>query len=192
MMSELLDYRGMPIGRVGESKPLPEDGPQYQIDPMDLIRAIEQKKKTLNGEAAIARREYVPLAKVEKAIAFWKSVYFRVTAEGRLLNGIEAYELGDPRRTPATQVDKGPYIAMCNLMALEAIRMMGEHMPTSEDAVTLAFASDREKEIAGFWKETFAPTAFQVEWAWKAALAVMAGEPHATKEVLEDYREQLP
>jgi hypothetical protein len=192
MMSDLVDYRGMPIGRVGESRPLPDDGPRYQIDPMDLIRAIEQKQKTMKGEAAIARREHVSIRKVEEAISFWKRVYFGTTAEGRLLNGIEAYELGDPKRTPAAKVDKGPYIAMCNLMALEAVKMMGDHMPTSEDAITLAFATDREREIAKFWKDNFAPTEFQVEWAWKGALAVMAGEPTATNEILEEYKSQLP
>lgn len=181
---------GMPIGRVGESIQLPDDHPQ--IDPMDLIRAIEQRRKTLKEIPAIARRAPVSIKGVEKAIAFWKKVYFANTVEGRLLNGIEAYELGDPKKTPATMVDKAPYIAMCNLMALEAIRRMGESMPTSEDAVTLAFATEREKEISKFWKENFAPTSFQVEWAWKAALSVMAGEPHSTKEMLEDFKHQLP
>lgn len=187
-MSGIMDSRGMPIGRVGESQIVSS---QPSVDPMDLIRAIEQKQKTMKGEAAIARRENVPTRKIDKAVAFWKEIYFEATVDGRHLNGIEAYELGDPKKMPAAQVNKSIYISMCNLMALEAIRMMGELMPTSEDAVTLAFATEREMEISKFWKDNFAPTEFQVEWAWKAALAVMAGEPHSTQEMLEDFRHQL-
>ena len=77
-------------------------------------------------------------------------------------------------------------------MALEAITMMGNNIPTSAHATLLAYATEREKEVAGFWKDNFAPTEFQVEWAWAAALAVMAGDPSATAELLDNYRDQLP
>jgi hypothetical protein len=81
---------------------------------------------------------------------------------------------------------------MSNLMALEAIKIMGEQMPTAEKAALLAFASDREKEIAVFWKDMFAPTEFQAQWAWQAVLAVLVGNPAAQNEILVNYKEQLP
>ena len=192
-MSGLVDANGLPIGRVGESVAPGADYIPPNIEKMaEVFAAVIQAKASQEGKAAIAQKVEVSRRKVESAISFWKPIYFNRTIDGRLLNGIEAYELGDPAKTPGTKCDKAPYIAMCNLMALEAIIMMGENMPTSAHATLLAYATEREKEIAGFWKKTFAPTEFQVEWAWSAALSVMAGEPHATAELLDNYREQLP
>jgi hypothetical protein len=187
----LVDANGLPIGQVGRSQVTNSDG----IDFSDLERLYEvvmQRSRTNKGIAAIERRVYVHPDKVEAAIRFWKPIYFNRTVEGRLMNGIEAYELGDPNKTPGVKCDKAPYIAMCNLMALEAIKMMGDQMPTAEKAEMLAFASDREKEIAVFWKNAFAPTLFQVNWAWAAVLAVLVGNPGAHSEMLVNYREQLP
>lgn len=191
-MSGLVDASGLPIGRVGESR---VSEPGLSKDPQDLARvwmAIEQKRASMEGEAAIAQLVNVPRKKIEIAVAFWKPLYFDVLIDGRHLNGIEAYELGDPSKTPEAKVNKSIYIAMCNLMALEGILMMGSNMPTSTEAVLLAFATKREKEVAAFWKKNFAPTEFQVEWAWKACLAVLAGDPSATAELLDNYRLQLP
>jgi hypothetical protein len=187
----LVDANGMPIGQAGMSQVTNSDG----IDFSDLERLYEvvmQRSRSNKGVAAIERRVYVQPGKVDAAIRFWKPIYFNRTVEGRLLNGIEAYELGDPAKTPGVKCDKGPYIAMCNLMALEAIKIMGDEMPTAEKASMLAFATDREKEISAFWKNMFAPTEFQANWAWNAVLAVLVGNPGAQSEILDKYREQLP
>lgn len=151
---------------------------------------VQKAKDEEPEHGALYRRVSVPLDKVEKALSFWKPIYFNITKEGRLLNGIEAYELGDPAIT--SQPNPAPYIAMCNMMALEALRRMGDHNPTQEDARLLAHGTQREKDIAAFWKETFHPTAFQAEWAWKAVMAVMSGAPAAVAEILDKYMDQLP
>lgn len=189
----LLGPDGIPIGQVGKS--VRPDGDRKGIDLEAvgrLYEMIEQRLRSDEGKAAIERRVSIHSRKVEAAISFWKPIYFSKVVDGRLLNGIEAYQLGDESRTAQSECDKAPYIAMCNLMALEAIRMMGDQMPTAEKAVLLAYASDREKEIAVFWKEIFSPTEFQAEWAWKAALSVLAGDPVATSEILDNYKLQLP
>ena len=135
---------------------------------------------------------------IEEAISFWRNVYLGTTvgkgSEARHLNGSEAYKLGSEEGAAELELkmDKAPYIAMCNLMALEALKMMGDQMPTTPEAAHLAFASEREKEICDFWHQTFAPTSFQAEWGWKAALSVMAGEPYSTEELLSNYKVQLP
>jgi len=187
----LVDLNGMPVGQVGRSKITDKNGINYE-DMNRLYEVILQRLKTNRKEGAIHRRIHISMQKVESAIAFWKKIYFENTIEGRFMNGIEAYELGDPVKTPGVKCDKGPYIAMCNLMALEAIRMMGDEMPTAEKAELLAFASDREKEISAFWKEVFAPTVFMAEWSWKAVLAVLVGNPAAISEILDNYQVQLP
>jgi len=188
----LLDGKGFPVGQVGQSKVPVTDASGFDPDEIArVLMVIMQQKQSKEGIAAIAQKVTIPTRKIELAISFWKPYFFDVLIEGRHYNGIEAYELGDPDKTPAAQVNQSVYIAMCNLMALEAMKMMGENMPTSTEAVLLAYATEREKEIAKFWKDNFAPTMFQVEWAWKSALAVMAGDPLATKEMLDDYREQL-
>lgn len=190
-MSSLLNAQGMPIGRVGQSLVPDKVGGLDFGDLERLYEVVMQRARSNKGVAAIEKRVYVQPQKVDAAIAFWKPIYFNTTIDGRLINGIEAFELGDPVKTPSVKCDKGPYIAMCNLMALEAIKIMGEQMPTAEKAVLLAFASDREKEIAVFWKEMFAPTEFQAQWAWAAVLAVLVGNPGAASELLDKYREQL-
>ena len=188
----LLDGKGFPVGQVGQSKIPFTDASGFDPDEIArVLMVILQQKQSKEGVSAIASKVHIPISKIEQAINFWKPYYFDVVVEGRHLNGIEAYELGDPEKTPAAQVNQSVYIAMCNLMALEALRMMGDNTPTSTEAVLLAYATDREKEIAGFWKDNFAPTKFQVEWAWKAALAVMAGDPLATKDMIDNYRDQL-
>ena len=187
----LVDANGLPIGQVGRSLVPEKKGLDFR-DLELLWNVVVQRARTNENIAAIHRRVYVEPDKVDAAISFWKKVYFETTIEGRFLNGIEAYELGDEKKTPGAKCDKGPYIAMCNLMALEAIKMMSDQMPTAEDANMLAFASDREKEISVFWKQVFAPTAFQAEWAWKAVLAVLVGNPAAKSEILVNYRDQLP
>jgi len=182
----------LPIGRVGESV---AGSDPNSMDPFELARLYEatlQAKASRAEEASIAKRVSVSKKELEEAVSFWKPIYFNRTVEGRQLNGIEAYELGDPKKTPGTACDMGPYIAMCNLMALEAIRMMGDAMPTAHKGVMLAYASDREREIAKFWKDTFAPTEFQSEWAWTACLGVISGNEIARAEILTRYREQLP
>ncbi len=163
------------------------------IDVGEHLAKLEQDKldEALDSkEGVISQRVVIPLAKIEQALLFWKPIYLSVTIDGRHLNGIEAYNLGDPTKTD--QPNQGPCIALCNLMALEAIRMMGDTMPTVEDPQSMVFGTEREQQIADFWKGTFAPTLFQAQWAWAAALAVMAGEPAATAELLETYTEQLP
>lgn len=193
MSSGLLGADGFPIGEVGKSQT--PNTPGQNMDPVELGRlydAIQQRIASAKGEAILTQLKQAPRRKVEGAISFWKPVYFSVSVEDRLMNGIEAYELGDPEKTKGTKCNKGPYIAMCNLMALEALLMMGEQMPTAEEGVLLPYASDREKEIAQFWKETFAPTEFQVQWAWKAALGVLSGNKIAIAELLENYKDQLP
>ena len=183
----------MPVGRVGESQIPFTDA--SGVDPEEIARVLMvmiQQERSKANEAAIAQKIRVDPRKVELALNFWKPRYFDVRIDGRHLNGIEAYHLGDPSKTPAAKVNKVPYIAMCNLMALEALRMMGENIPTSTEAVLLAYATEREKEIADFWKKTFAPTVYQTEWAWKTALAIMAGDPYAHHDVLDNFRVQLP
>jgi len=191
-MSSLLNAQGMPIGRVGQSVVPDKVGGLDFGDLERLYEVVMQRARSNKGIAAIEKRVYVQPAKVDAAIAFWKPIYFNVTIDGRLINGIEAYELGDEKKTPGVKCDKAPYIAMSNLMALEAIKIMGEQMPTAEKAALLAFASDREKEIAVFWKDMFAPTEFQAQWAWQAVLAVLVGNPAAQNEILVNYKEQLP
>lgn len=197
-MSSILGADGFPIGQVGKSqRPTPSlvEGEKKGIDPVAMERLyemVQQSMRSEEGYAVLDKRVSVPNRKVETALSFWKRIYFSHEVEGRLLNGIEVYELGDPKKTPDSRCDKAPYIAMCNIMALEAIIMMGNEMPTAEKAILLAYASDREKEISKFWKVAFAPTEFQAEWAWKAALAVLAGNPAAINEMLDEYRLQLP
>lgn len=186
-MSELLDSRGNPVDGRGNG----DSREGMDIDKvLEIYAAVQQKRATMKEEPAIARLDPPSMSKVEEAIAFWKPIYFDRLVDGRHLNGIEAYELGDPKKT--TKPDKAPYIAMCNLMALEAIRRMGSQMPTATEAVLLAYASEREQEIADFWKNTFHPTEFQAEWAWKACLAVLVGDDLAQTELLVDYKKQLP
>jgi len=157
---------------------------------MAEFEAIQQAKGEKPEHGVLYSRVSVPMDKVEKTLAFWKPIYFDVTKEGRHLNGIEAYELGDPKISP--RPSQAPYIAMCNIMALEALRRMGDDNPTRLDARVLGSGSEKEKDIAAFWKDTFHPTAFQAEWAWKAAMAVMAGDPAASREMFDNYRGQLP
>lgn len=159
------------------------------LDVGKAIVDIEEFAGKKPENTIIAKRVHVPIGKIELAVSYWKPVYFSAKTEGRLLNGAEATELGNPKlhNPPNPNI----LIAMCNLMALEALKRMGEFMPTVEDAEHLYKGIDREREIADFWKKTFAPTAFMAEWAWKAALAVMAGAPGASREILDDYREQL-
>jgi hypothetical protein len=148
------------------------------------------KERSKDREPVVATRIHIPDDKVDLAITFWKPKYFDYLVDGRHLNGIEAYDLGDPKKTE--RPNQVPYIAMCNLMALEAVRKMGDQSPTTEDADLLIFGTEREREIADFWKQTFAPTLFQSQWAWKGALAIMAGSKIAFSEFLENYRDQLP
>lgn len=193
-MSSIVGMDGFPIGQAGRST-RPEKKESQGIDPIAMERLyemIEQKMKSEDGHAVIDKRVSIHARKIEQALSFWKPVYFSHANEGRLLNGIEAYELGDEKKTVDSKCDKAPYIAMCNLMALEALRMMGNQMPTAEKGILLAYASEREMAISKFWKEMFAPTEFQAEWAWKAVLAVLAGNPGAAEELLENYRRQLP
>ena len=167
-------------------------------NPFETWQGIQEGKEAEYEEGIIAQRVHVPLKLVEEAILFWKNIYLETTVEDggktRYLNGKEAYKLGtfEGAAQMGLLEDKGVFIGMCNLMALEAIRMMGDQMPTTADSGNLAFASEREKEICDFWHETFAPTEFQAEWAWKAALSVMCGEPHSTEEMLGNYKAQLP
>jgi len=192
MSSGLLGADGFPIGQVGRSQ-VPTTAGQ-SMDPVELGRLweiIEQRKASANGDAALTNKALIPRSKVEKALSFWKPAYFSIMREGRHLNGIEAYELGDPTKTMGVKCNKGPYIAMCNIMALEGLLMMGEQMPTAEEGLLLAYASEREQEIATFWKETFAPTEFQAQWAWKAILGVIAGNSIAISEMLENYQDQV-
>lgn len=157
----------------------------------DYLEEIERRRGSGPDGSCIGQRARIPGEKLDAAVAFWKPIYLSYTVDGRLLNGIEAYDLGDDKLQNG-KGDKAPYIAMCNLMALEAIRMMGESWPTIEEAVKLAAGTEKERDIADFWKKTFSPTKFQAEWAWHAAMAVMAGEPAATRELLYQYKDQLP
>jgi transposase len=167
-------------------------------NPYETWEEIQEGKEGDYDESVIAQRVHVPLKLVEEAIKFWKGIYLEATigegSEARHLNGVEAYKLGTEEGAAelGMRMDKAPYIGMCNLMALEALRRMGDAMPTTREAGHLAFAEEREAEICDFWHKSFAPTAFQAEWAWKAALAVMAGEPHSTEELLGNYKVQLP
>jgi hypothetical protein len=155
-----------------------------------LFENLDNKKGSGPEGACIAQHVQVPMDKVERAIEFWKPLYFSVTTEDRGLNGAEAYDLGDPKLH--AKPDPVPYIAQCNLMALEGIRMMNAHWPTVANVAEMMFGSEREKEVADFWKKTFAPTLFQAQWAWTGVMAVLAGEPVATTELLERYKDQLP
>ncbi len=167
-------------------------------NPYEAWEEIQEGKEAEYDDGAIAQRVHISGKLIETAILFWKNVYLEVTIEkdgvNRHLNGAEVYKLGaeDGAKELGMKQNRAPYIAMCNLMALEAIRMMGDQMPTTPEAGHLAFASEREQEICDFWHQTFAPTAFQAEWAWKAAISVMAGEPHSTEEMLGNYKVQLP
>ena len=172
--------------RFGKHHKLNPGTPDEIADQLALMQQVDREP----AMPVIAQRVKVSPASLEMAISFWKPIYFSQEKDGRLLNGIEAYELGDEKITP--EPNKAPYIAMCNLMALEAIRMMGDDMPFAKTVALLVVGTEREKDIADFWQTSFSPTAFQAEWAWRACLAVMAGEPIATKELLEDYRQQLP
>lgn len=141
-------------------------------------------------EGIISQRVHVPPDKIELALAFWKPLYLDTTIEGRHLNGVEAHDMGN--ETKYETPNKVPFIAMCNIMALEALLRMGDDMPTVEHPTNMVFGTQREIEIADFWKRTFAPILLQAEWAWCAALAVMAGDPVATSELLENFKDQLP
>lgn len=147
------------------------------------------KKRELNS--IISQKVQIPMDKVNTAIAFWKPLYFSVVTEGRLLNAAEAYDLGD-EKVHGIKANKVPYIAMCNLMALEAMKIMGDTWPTVEDPDDMLYGTEREREVAKFWKATFAPSAFQTQWAWSGVMSVMAGNPTATQEFLDNYKEQLP
>lgn len=163
------------------------------IDVGEHLAKLDQAKEDETNESKesiISQRVAVPLAKIDAAVAFWKPIYFSATIDGRHLNGVEAYNLGDPAKSD--HPDQGPCIALMNLMALEALRIMGDEWPTVEDPQTMVFGIEREQKIADFWKQTFAPTLFQAQWAWAAALAVMAGAPGATAEILDNYADQLP
>ena len=157
----------------------------------DIADNMSRREGHSPETSCISQRVGVPMDRVDGAISFWKALYFAETVQGRLLSGIEAYELGD-EKIHHSRANKTPYIAMCNLMALEAIKMMGDAWPTMETAENLMFGSEREQDIADFWKQTFAPTSFQANWAWAAVMAVLAGEPSSTSELLYQYREQLP
>jgi hypothetical protein len=167
-------------------------------NPFESWQEIQEGKEAEYDDGAIAQRVHIPVKLIEAAVLFWKNIYLETTVEDggmeRHLNGKEAYKLGteEGAREMGMRQDQAPYIGMCNLMALEAMRMMGDQMPTTIDSANLAFADEREREICEFWHETFAPTAFQAEWAWKAALSVMAGEPHSTEEMLGNFKAQLP
>ena len=154
----------------------------------EILQKFDEQKQA-EELRVIPERVHVPLEKVERAIQFWRPIYFSMTKEGRCLNGVEAFELGDEKLN-----NKSIYIAMCNLMALEAIKRMGDDWPSvhADNVHGLALGTDREKEIADFWHKTFAPTLTQSGWAWAACLAVLRGAPAATAEMLENYREQLP
>lgn len=158
----------------------------------ELIGMVESMmaKREQEKKPVIESRYIVPTEKIDLAITFWKPRYFDYMVDGRHLNGIEAFDLGNEKKNP--KPNKVPFIAMCNLMALEALKIMGDESPTEEHADLLALGSGKERVVAAFWKEMFAPTMFQAEWAWSAALAVMAGSPVAMSELLDNYIEQLP
>ncbi len=161
------------------------------MDVGEAIVDIDNRKGEVPIESIINQRVSISSAAVDNAIVFWKPLYFTVTSEGRHLNGIEAYELGDDKLR--VHPDKTPYIAMSNLMVLEALKLMGDTYPTVEAPEEMMYGTEREKLICQFWKDTFAPTAFQANWAWAAVLAVLSGNPEsATREILYNYREQLP
>jgi hypothetical protein len=162
-------------------------GPDGVDDVVETLRQLNSADKEI--APVISQRVHVQPEKIERAISFWKPRYFDYIVEGRHLNGVEAYVLGDPSKTE--HPNPVPYIAMCNLMALEALRMMGNQLPTVENPELMMLGSEREREISDFWKKCFAPTLFQVQWAWSAAMAVMAGEPGATAEILENYAHQI-
>ena len=108
------------------------------------------------------------------------------------MNGIEAHEMGNPKRhDDPLQANHVPFIAMCNLMALEAVKMLGEQNPTTTNCHKLANGSDREKEISDFWKKTFQPIALQAEWAWSAVLALISGSEDAWDQIINNHHEQL-
>ena len=175
----------MEVGKLNRLKPT---NPNI-IDVGQALVSIDDKKGYVPFDSSIAQRVAVPMDRVEQAITFWKPLYVNVKSEGRLLNGIEAFELGkDDRVHP----EKTPYIAMCNLMALEALKIMGDAWPTVESPESLMHGGEREKLVADYWKKTFAPTIHQASWAWSAVMAVMAGNPPATSEILYKFREQLP
>ncbi len=176
------------VGKLSRLKP---SNPNI-IDVGEAIVNIDEHKGDKPLEAIIPQRMHIQSEHIERATQFWKPLYFNIRSEGRLLNGIEAYELGDDKIRAGKQPDKIPYIAMSNLMALEALRLLGDTWPTVEAPEELMFGTDREKLVADFWKDTFAPTAFQANWAWSGVLAVLAGEPGATRELLYAYKEQLP
>jgi hypothetical protein len=157
----------------------------------DYLEELERKRGSGPDGSCISQRVRLEGRKIDEAVSFWKPIYLSYTVEGRLLNGIEAYDLGDDKLQNG-KADKAPYIAMCNLMALEAIRMMGDNWPTIEDAEQLSAGTDKERDVADFWKKTFSPTMFQVKWAWAAAMAVLAGNPGAIRELLYQYKDQLP
>lgn len=165
------------------------DQPSFE-EAAEIMDHLDRKKSDGPENSVIGQRARIPNDKVEAAVSFWKPIYFSVTAEGRLLNGVEAYDLGNAEHQ--VHPDKAIYIAMCNLMALTALRMMGDSWPTMEDAADLAAGTERERDIAGFWKNTYAPTLFQARWAWSAVMAVLAGDPTATKELIYNYKDQLP
>ena len=151
---------------------------------------IEDKEGIDPEHGLLTNRVHVPAEKIERAISFWKPIYFSEKRDGRFLNGAEAYDLGDPAKTP--NPNKAPYIAMCNLMALEGLKMIGDYNVTVEDAEHMMFGNEREREIADFWKNVFSPTLFQSQWSLKAMIAVMSGEPYATADLLDRYQDQLP
>ena len=167
-------------------------------NPFQTWQDIQEGKEGTYDDGAISQRVHVSPSKIETALTFWKNILFSTTIEdggkARQLNGREAYELGTEAGATALKkkMDKAPYIAMCNIMALEGIRMMGDQMPTTTSIANIGFASEREQEVCDFWHRTFAPTSFQADWAWNAALSVMAGEPHSTRELLDDYESQIP
>ncbi len=180
-----MEYKGLDKLKIANPS-LSELGDEYV--------AMDKLKGTSPDEKIISQKVTIPRAKIERAIQFWKPRYFDYTVEdkegSRLLNGIEAYELGDPKlHDPPNPV---PYIAMCNLMALEALIRIGEQGPTTEKADRLGYGSEREKDISDFWKNTFAPTSFQANWAWTAVMAVLAGEPYSTADMIDRFQEQLP
>ena len=179
--SMILDAKGKPIVPgapptfVNQAMALDGDRTPEDVEYLDMLQRSRVK---------------LDMAKIDSAVTFWKPHYLEYTTDGRHLNGIEAYLLGDPKNNEVP--NPIPYIAMCNLMALEGMRRMNEQTPTTCNVHKLPFGSPREKELADFWKKSFAPTKFQSEWAWSGVLSVMIGEPNATHDLIEQPFLQLP
>jgi hypothetical protein len=189
-MSNRKDNRSLILDKTG--KPFVHGKPNSAMEEIFNYDTSISQEDIAYLELLRTRRVRVPMGKIDQLISFWKDKYFRFTIEGRHMNGLEVEQLANPKTfEDPREANYVPYVAMCNLMLLEALRLLGEDNPSTTNCHKLAFGSEKEMAIADLWKKNFQPLAFQAEWAWAGALAILVGEPQSWSDIIDNYHEQL-